>query len=219
MATRALIGYYNQDGSITTTYNHYDGYPDGLGVALDKFYGDDEKANYVANLGYVSYISTDDGSIEQTHKERAQTLKGQSAEETIALFHEDAKGGDFAYLWTGGSWVMSPTHDVTVEDFIHTFLGNTGVGPDLEGYEDSELDGELEETRDEFDLHRSIRGFRPEKSIEEEEGIIENSSQTDEMWATYVKSLVNDIRLNGLGDYAQYSESDIIEDFMNHTGL
>jgi hypothetical protein len=36
MATRALIGYLNPSNSITTTYNHYDGYPENLGVALKK---------------------------------------------------------------------------------------------------------------------------------------------------------------------------------------
>ena len=31
MATRALIGYLDEDRNFTCTYNHYDGYPEGLG--------------------------------------------------------------------------------------------------------------------------------------------------------------------------------------------
>ena len=38
----------------------------------------------------------------------------------------------------------------------------------------------------------------------------------DNLWASYVKSLINDIRLNGIGEYGGASEGDIIEDFENH---
>ncbi len=37
MATRALIGYL-EDGVLTSTYNHYDGYPEHLGKALNNFF-------------------------------------------------------------------------------------------------------------------------------------------------------------------------------------
>ena len=42
MATRALIGMIETDAAgnqvLTSTYNHYDGYPDSLGVALNRHY-------------------------------------------------------------------------------------------------------------------------------------------------------------------------------------
>ena len=41
---------------------------------------------------------------------------------------------------------------------------------------------------------------------------INESKIIDSEWALYVKSLLNDIRLNGLQDYASLSEEDIIED-------
>ena len=34
MATRALIGYLSEDREFTCTYNHYDGYPEGLGIDI-----------------------------------------------------------------------------------------------------------------------------------------------------------------------------------------
>ena len=43
MATRALIGYL-KNGILTTTYNHYDGYPEHLGKALYTFYKSDSEA-------------------------------------------------------------------------------------------------------------------------------------------------------------------------------
>jgi hypothetical protein len=37
-------------------------------------------------------------------------------------------------------------------------------------------------------------------------------------WAVYVKSLVNDIRLNGIGSYKNFSEDDFIADFEEYIG-
>ena len=38
----------------------------------------------------------------------------------------------------------------------------------------------------------------------------------DDQWTVYVKSLVNDIRLNGVDDYVNFSEDDFKEDFDNY---
>jgi hypothetical protein len=40
----------------------------------------------------------------------------------------------------------------------------------------------------------------------------------DKFWATYVKSLVNDIRLNGVDSYTDYSEDDFIADYEEYIG-
>ena len=50
MATRSLIGIVNPIGSITTIYNHFDGYPQGVGVQLALNYGEKE-AKRLIKLG------------------------------------------------------------------------------------------------------------------------------------------------------------------------
>lgn len=45
---------------------------------------------------------------------------------------------------------------------------------------------------------------------------ITESSAIDNQWLVYVKSLVNDIKLNGVNDYANFSEDDFKEDFDNY---
>tara|TARA_B100000497_G_C7473512_1_gene291447 strand:+ start:191 stop:385 length:195 start_codon:yes stop_codon:yes gene_type:complete len=45
---------------------------------------------------------------------------------------------------------------------------------------------------------------------------ITESSVIDNQWLVYVKSLVNDIKLNGVGDYVNFSEDDFKEDFDNY---
>ena len=108
MATRALIGYLDSNKVLTSTYNHYDGYPDHLGKMLDKYYDNDEKAKFVANEGYISYID-DDGNIEAKNKMNPEKTKLDGGWED-ALYDMagqiDRYGGDFAYIWyeEDGDW-------------------------------------------------------------------------------------------------------------------
>jgi len=43
-----------------------------------------------------------------------------------------------------------------------------------------------------------------------------NENVVDNQWTAYVKSLVNDIRLNGVEQYKDFDEDDILEDFENY---
>ena len=43
-----------------------------------------------------------------------------------------------------------------------------------------------------------------------------NGSVIDMQWTAYVKSLVNDIRRNGVEQYKDFDEEDILEDFENY---
>ena len=53
-----------------------------------------------------------------------------------------------------------------------------------------------------------FREFLNEESI--------NENIIDMQWASYVKSLVNDIRRNGIEQYKEFTEDDILEDFENY---
>ena len=43
-----------------------------------------------------------------------------------------------------------------------------------------------------------------------------NENVVDKQWSAYVKSLVNDIRINGVEQYKDFTEDDILEDFENY---
>ena len=43
-----------------------------------------------------------------------------------------------------------------------------------------------------------------------------NEDVVDTQWTAYVKSLINDIRLNGVEQYKDFTEDDILEDFENY---
>ena len=106
MATRALIGYFDDDRVLTSTYNHYDGYPDHLGKMLDKYFSNEELAKKIAGTGYISYID-DDGNIESKNKMNPErTELGRDLDWEDALFEMakliDNYGADFAYIWYEG---------------------------------------------------------------------------------------------------------------------
>ena len=122
MATRALIGYLNDDNTITTTYNHYDGYPENLGVALDKHYNTDAKAKEIANMGYVSYVNPETGDIEANNSDSPVTVGDEDLISSLQFFKEAADGTDYAYLWAPqtGDWMHART-SMKMEDFVDNF--------------------------------------------------------------------------------------------------
>lgn len=54
MATRARIGIENADGTITSSYHHWDGYPAGLGFKLIQHYNNRDKLAFAISLGDAS---------------------------------------------------------------------------------------------------------------------------------------------------------------------
>ena len=54
MATRARIGILNEDGTITASYQHWDGYPGGLGYNLVDYWTDANKVKDAIALGNAS---------------------------------------------------------------------------------------------------------------------------------------------------------------------
>jgi hypothetical protein len=54
MATRARIGILNEDGTVTASYQHWDGYPGGLGYNLVDYWTDANKVKEAIALGNSS---------------------------------------------------------------------------------------------------------------------------------------------------------------------
>ena len=73
MSTRAIVGTIETDAAgnqvLTSTYNHYDGYPESLGVALNNHYNSNEDAIRISNQGYISFLDPETGEVDAKHKE------------------------------------------------------------------------------------------------------------------------------------------------------
>jgi hypothetical protein len=63
MATRGLIGTVT-DNILTLSYNHYDSYPEHLGMVLNKFYSEPESAKTISHSGDIRGVDEETGEIE-----------------------------------------------------------------------------------------------------------------------------------------------------------
>ena len=210
MATRALIGYLNPSNSITTTYNHYDGYPENLGVALKNHYSTDEKAEEIANMGYVSYVDPETGEIEANNTERPRTIGDSDLMSSIQRFKDEASEADYAYLYAPqtGTWMHAPTA-MKMEDFVDVFLRSIDFQDedDLADYDTIDSMEEGYETK--------WKSFLNENTVEKvmSQAMFKLQDEPKEMLDAYKKSLTNDIRLNGKEQYMDFSVEDFIEDY------
>lgn len=119
MGTASMIGCYNEDGTVTATYCHYDGYISYNGKMLVEHYNTPELAKNVANAGYLSGLKSDlyESVVEAVHIE--DPVKYDSPQhffDTAA----DYAGAEFLYLYDGEAW------------FVHSVYGQPG-------YEEVEL--------------------------------------------------------------------------------
>ena len=222
MATRALIGYLDTDGvaRLTTTYNHYDGYPSNLGKALNTFYNTDAKANEIAEEGYISYVDPKTGEIEANHKQSPGyvTLPDNFEDAVDEIAAEiDSMGADYGYIW-----------DNSKEKWI--IIENEGIGEMAE-----DLEMQLAHLKDKFGAEEMDEAYHvggnkevitkeAEDKVDSQESFAKVLSQAmfklqdqpKDMIKAYKDSVANDVRLNGMEQYADYTVEDFVEDYHNY---
>ena len=195
MGTRALIGYLDTDGGakLTSTYNHYDGYPSNLGKGLENFYDNDAKAEEIANVGYISYLDPETGEWEAANKQKPEVtmLPDNFNEAMMEIAAEvDSFGADYGYIW-----------DNENEEWIA--IKNNGIGAMTDN-----LEMELAHLKGKF----AMLPNQPDQTMEayhigsnkeviiKEEGAVDKAKKALKgkmNLDVYIKSLENDIRLNG----------------------
>lgn len=106
MSTNSVVGYIRSDGSIVSSYVHYDGYETGVGMTLLEHYNSDERALAVSVGGYYSSLSEDlKGSLESSvHTEEVEMFDSMTEFEEYMMENSHL---EFGYLWTGGKWIVS----------------------------------------------------------------------------------------------------------------
>lgn len=121
MATHSTIGRYNNDGSVTSIYCHWDGYPAGVGAVLTKHYTDDAKIDALLALGDISSLGNEIGErhdFDSREHDEWTTAYGRDRGETdvAKMIHSSlgewfrsrsGSGCEYAYLWDGGAWRVS----------------------------------------------------------------------------------------------------------------
>ncbi len=212
MATRALIGYLNDDNTITTTYNHYDGYPENLGVALNKHYNTDAKAKEIANMGYISYVSPENGDIEAKHNDPPVLVGDNDLVSSLQYFKDEADGTDYSYLWVPviGDWIYSPTA-VKMQNFVDRFMLDIDF-QDEDDLADMDSIDSMEEGYT-TKWKKFINEDMP--SIESKLMKLQNALEREpaEYVEMYLASVERDLKRGNKEEYENMTIEDMIEDY------
>jgi hypothetical protein len=120
MATRSTIAKENADGTITSVYCHWDGYPEGVGQTLADHYTDPAKIDQLLALGDLSVLDAEIGDSNDFDNriDGICLFYGRDRGETgtYALPHMDIEGWkavrlesgcEYGYLWMNGTTVWT----------------------------------------------------------------------------------------------------------------
>ena len=127
MSTNALVAYLNEDGSVVSSYVHYDGYTIGVGEMLLENYNLRVLARDLAEkLGYASSLRE---TIAASHEDRANSDEAETYE-SYEDFEESIRERSFleyVYLWDfhKDKWMVASWETTRKEVF-------TGEGRDYE---------------------------------------------------------------------------------------
>jgi hypothetical protein len=104
MGTPSMIGVLNEDGSVTATYCHYDGYLEGNGQTLVNAYNTPERAHAVASVGYLSGLSANlDLDIQEAVHKNETPVVYNSVNVYMKCGYNHASA-DYLYLFDGEAW-------------------------------------------------------------------------------------------------------------------
>ena len=67
MSTRSVIGILNEDGTVTSVYSHYDGYPEHNGYFLKKYFDTTEKVQNLISNGDISSLVSNQNWKREKH--------------------------------------------------------------------------------------------------------------------------------------------------------
>jgi hypothetical protein len=100
MATRSMIAIENENGSVTSIYCHYDGYPENNGAILQEHYTDHEKVKKLIALGDISTLSHEvdiPEGVEHSFKTPVKGITVAYHRDRDEDFHQNSHGsvGDF----------------------------------------------------------------------------------------------------------------------------
>ena len=146
--TRALVGYLSGD-RLTTTYNHYDGYPTGLGQGLMTHYNNDDLAKDIAMKGYITSMDPASGEISATHSDPAKkiTLDDDAEERAREIAGEiDGMGADYGYIWDDESNQWITIKNTGIRSMIDQMMDKLSMMNVYSGDKMNEAEPTLKET-------------------------------------------------------------------------
>jgi len=138
MATRARIGLELADGSVLSSYHHWDGYPEWLGRILKTHYNSKELASELIDGGDMSSCWTDtpfdyDGKASK-YGPNYYSLRGDNCpprlDADLCEYLLPDNSEEFAYVFRSGEWVcynMNQFDDTKLPEIVEIPSGALAV--------------------------------------------------------------------------------------------
>jgi|TARA_X000001316_G_C917651_1_gene31834 hypothetical protein len=116
MSTRSNVAVIDPvTNKLKVIYVHSDGYPDGVGVYLNKFYNSFEKADQLVNHGGASYLGE---SIDECYfygRDRGEKDGGPEKHRDEWMYFHSMKGDnmiEYIYVFKDNEWYISECKSV-----------------------------------------------------------------------------------------------------------
>ena len=114
MGTKSNIAYKKEDGSIVSSYCHYDGYVENNGVMLLKHYNGEKQARELVDNGYMSSLGS---TIEVINEGRANKDEPELYKNEYYFINDlDTLFIEFVYLFKDGGWNVSRSMSVSTPE-------------------------------------------------------------------------------------------------------
>ena len=114
MATRSRIGLRLAEDAILSVYHHWDGYPEWLGVTLNKKFNTKDQVAELLDGGDISCIDSDsDWNLEKCEPHvQYYNDRGENTEPRLDMTVEDYldNGEEYAYLFENNEWACYDLH-------------------------------------------------------------------------------------------------------------
>jgi len=226
MGTRALIGLLDDDKQFVGTYNHYDGYPEGLGKTLIKHFNDRDAAERLANTGYISSIDSE-GNIDSKFKDQEPYYKVIDADDAFTagmMIGDEVKdmSGEYGYIWVKelGKWITIKNQGGdSMAKQLEDELGASGMYmvDESEKIEENIMEQGYEAKWAKFLAEAKDMDFSVLKKYLQKSGDYEDGS-LDFAIDGYIESVKRDFEAGGTrrSDYDDYEMDDYVEDFDNY---
>ena len=119
MATRGRIGIELSDGSILSSYHHWDSYPEWLGRILKTHYNGKSLASELIDGGDMSSCWTDERWNDNGSAKNAEygpqyySQRGENCPPRLDKNAEEffADGEEYSYIFRNGEWVCYDMHE------------------------------------------------------------------------------------------------------------
>ena len=113
MGTRSRIGIELSDGSVLSSYHHWDGYPEWLGRILNTHYNAKSLAEELIDGGDMSSCWTETGLTEEYgpeyYSQRGEDCPPRLDADLCEYLLPDGSE-EYAYIFRNGEWVCYDMH-------------------------------------------------------------------------------------------------------------